>query len=77
MTAFSAGRIGMTGVGVIREGNWADLVLFDPDAVADNTTPERADAPPTGIRAVLVSGHVVAQDGRVIDRGRWGRVLRR
>lgn len=77
MTAFSADRIGMTGVGAIREGNWADLVLFDPDTVADNTTTERADAPPTGIRAVLVSGHVVAQDGQVVDRGRWGRVLRR
>ena len=50
---------------------------FDPAAVADNTTPSRADAPPTGIRAVLVSGHVVAQDGRIVSAERRGRVLRR
>ena len=77
MTAFPAERIGLTGVGRIVEGGWADLVLFDPAAVADNTTPSRADAPPTGIRAVLVSGHVVAQDGRIVSAERRGRVLRR
>lgn len=50
---------------------------FDPTTVADNTTPNRSDAPPTGIRAVLVSGHVVAQDGQITSQERRGRVLRR
>ena len=77
MTAFSADRIGLEGVGRIVEGGWADLVLFDPVTVADNTAPDRSDVPPTGIRAVLISGHIVAQDGRLVDQKRRGRVLRR
>lgn len=77
MTAFSAERIGLADVGRIVEGGWGDLVLFDPTTVADNTTPNRSDAPPTGIRAVLVSGHVVAQDGQITSQERRGRVLRR
>lgn len=55
----------------------ADLVLFDPQTVADNTTPERADAPPSGIRVVMIGGQVVARDGRLMKDGRHGVVLRR
>jgi N-acyl-D-amino-acid deacylase len=77
MTSFPAERIGLADVGRVAEGAWADLVLFDPATVADNTTPDRPDAPPTGIRAVLVSGQVVAQDGEIVGRQRPGRVLRR
>jgi N-acyl-D-amino-acid deacylase len=76
MTSFPAERIGLNGVGSIREGLWADLVVFDPATVADNTTPDRADASPTGIRSVLLSGEAVVQEGRVIDGECRGRVLR-
>ena len=77
MTSFPAQRIGLAGVGHVAEGSPADLVLFDPQTVADNTTSDHPDAPPTGIRAVLVSGQIVAQDGKIVNRERWGRVLRR
>ena len=77
MTSFPAERIGLRDVGRIAEGAWADLVLFDPGSVADHTTPERPDAPPSGIRAVLISGQVVARDGQMVSRERRGRVLRR
>lgn len=77
MTSFPAERIGLDGVGRIAEGGWADLVLFDPATVADNTTLTRPAAPPTGIRAVLIGGHVVAQDGQIVSQERRGRVLRR
>jgi N-acyl-D-amino-acid deacylase len=77
MTSFPAERIGLEAVGRITEGAWADLVLFDPETVADNTTPDRPDAPPTGIRAVLISGQVVAQDGKIVSQKRPGRVLRK
>ncbi|HUX76605.1 MAG TPA: D-aminoacylase [Anaerolineae bacterium] len=76
MTSFPAERIGLADVGCVAEGAWADLVLFDPATIADNTTLDRPDAPPAGIRAVLISGQVVAQDGRIVGRERWGRVLR-
>jgi N-acyl-D-amino-acid deacylase len=77
MTSFPAERIGLLDVGRVAEGAWADLVLFDPATVADNTAPDQPDAPPTGIRAVLVSGQVAAQDGEIVGQGRSGRVLRR
>ncbi len=77
MTAFPAERIGLTDTGRIVRGGWGDLVIFDPTTVADNTAPGRSDAPPTGIRTVLVSGHIVAQDGQIVSQKRYGRVLRR
>lgn len=77
MTSLPAERIGLNEVGRIAEGRPADLVLFDPLTVADNTTWEHADAPPSGVRAVLVSGQVVAADGQLLPVARQGRVLRR
>jgi len=77
MTSFPAERIGLHDVGRIAEGAWGDVVLFDPGRVADHTTPERPDAPPSGIRTVLISGQVVAQDGQMVSQERRGRVLRR
>ncbi|WP_437673392.1 N-acyl-D-amino-acid deacylase family protein [Sorangium sp. So ce131] len=77
MTALPAERIGLRDVGRIVPGHWADLVVFDPLTVADNTTRERTDAPPSGIRAVLITGGVVVQDGALASKTRRGRLLRR
>jgi N-acyl-D-amino-acid deacylase len=77
MTSFAAERMGLGTLGRVAEGYWADLVLFDPATVADETTPDRPDAPPRGIRAVLISGQVVARDGQLAGDQRHGRVLRR
>jgi N-acyl-D-amino-acid deacylase len=77
MTGFSAERIGLKDIGRIARGMWADLVLLDPDEIADNTTAECADAAPSGIRSVLISGAVVARDGALVAAQRRGRVLRR
>lgn len=55
----------------------ADLVLFDAATVAGHATLEQPDVLPVGIRAVLIKGQVVAQDGQMVGNGRWGQVLRR
>jgi N-acyl-D-amino-acid deacylase len=77
MTTLPAAQIGLEGVGEIKNGHWADLVLFDPESVTDNTTPEKPSASPTGIRTVLISGQIVAQDGKMVGKERHGRVMRR
>jgi N-acyl-D-amino-acid deacylase len=77
MTSFSAEQTGLDEVGRVSVGQRADLVLFDPETVADNTTAERADAPPSGIRVVMIGGQVVARGGRLEKNGRHGVVLRR
>jgi N-acyl-D-amino-acid deacylase len=56
MTGLSAARFGLKERGEIREGHWADLVLFDPATirdVADFNDPQRAAE---GIDGVWVNG---------------------
>ena len=77
MTSMPADRIGLPNVGRIRPGYFADLVLFEPAVIADNTTPERDSAPPSGVRAVVISGEVVARDGALVTEARHGRMIRR
>jgi N-acyl-D-amino-acid deacylase len=64
-------------IGRIEEGRWADIVVFDPETVADNTTTSQPYNPPTGIKVVLVSGKVVVQDGQLVNQQCCGRLLRR
>ncbi|MEK9519116.1 D-aminoacylase [Streptomyces venezuelae] len=67
LTSRPAARLGLRDRGVIREGNVADLVLFDPDTVAAGSTYEAPRALPTGIPHVLVGGTFVMEDGRRTD----------
>lgn len=76
MTSFSADRIGLKNIGRIAEGMPADLVVFNPLTVADNTTPEQSAVPPSGIEAVLISGEIIAQNGQLNWGVRRGRLLR-
>lgn len=58
MTSLSAETFGMQERGVIREGFWADLVLFDPTTIIDGATYDAPQTEPDGIRLVLVNGAV-------------------
>ncbi|MDD3688773.1 MAG: D-aminoacylase, partial [Synergistaceae bacterium] len=59
----------------IREGYWADLVIFDPEKIADKSTYEVPEAYPEGIPYVLVNGKVVVENGKTVPE-LPGRVLR-
>ena len=76
MTSLPAARMGLRGRGQVREGWYADLVVFDPETVADRATFEEPHQYPVGIRWVLVNGEV-AVDGEAFRDVRSGRVLRR
>ncbi|QET06295.1 amidohydrolase family protein [Cupriavidus pauculus] len=58
MTGLSAERFGLAGRGFVREGYWADLVLFDPATIRDAATFTEPVAPAEGIEAVWVNGEL-------------------
>jgi N-acyl-D-aspartate/D-glutamate deacylase len=74
MTAWPATRMRLANRGTIQPGNWADVTIFDYDALEDQATYDKPMEFPTGIEYVLVNGVLT------IDRGRHtgakaGRVL--
>jgi N-acyl-D-amino-acid deacylase len=81
MTSLPAQRLGWKDRGVIREGMFADLVLFDPDTVMDRSTYADPTALATGIEKVFVNGALVWDGGKPTDArpgyviGRKGIVL--
>ena len=66
MTGRAAAAIGRPELGRVAVGAPADLVLFDPQTVADRATYEAPRTPPTGIQQVWIGGRTVAQAGRVL-----------
>ena len=63
MTSAPAARLGLTDRGRLADGYRADIVVFDPAAVASNATYDEPRRFPTGIDYVLVNGTVVVDDG--------------
>jgi len=47
--------------GFIREGDWADIIIFDPAHLEDRATFEDPWQPPAGIAYVIVNGAVAVQ----------------
>ncbi|MBI4377516.1 MAG: amidohydrolase family protein, partial [Nitrospinae bacterium] len=75
MTLFPCKRVGIKDRGLIRDGYFADLVIFDPDIVSDTATFESPKNYPIGIRYVIVNGVITVQDGEHTG-AKAGRVLR-
>jgi N-acyl-D-amino-acid deacylase len=75
MTSLPAERFGLHDRGRIDVGSFADLVLFDADAVRDTSTYEAPQQFPEGIRLVTVNGSVAWEAGGDASV-RAGRTLR-
>jgi len=65
MSGLAAQHMGFTDRGEIRPGARADLVLFDPDTVTDNATPQNPKVISSGIQTVWVNGEAVFDKGAV------------
>ena len=75
-TGLTATVFGIKDRGAIREGAYADVIVFDPKTVTDVATYEKPHAYSTGMDFVLVNGHLAVANGKVTDQ-RYGRVLLR
>lgn len=63
MTGKPAAVFGLADRGMLKEGNWADIVIFNPDTIIDNGTYLDSVQYPTGIEYVLVNGSIVIEAG--------------
>jgi dihydroorotase/N-acyl-D-amino-acid deacylase len=63
MSSAVATRLGIQDRGVLREGMYADIVVFDPATVIDNATYEEPHKLSTGMRDVFVNGVAVVRNG--------------
>ena len=64
LSSWPATRLRLASRGTIKEGNWADVVIFDYDKIQDQSTYEYPYRTPTGIEYVLVNGQVVIEKGK-------------
>jgi N-acyl-D-aspartate/D-glutamate deacylase len=75
-TGLTATVLGVKDRGFLREGAYADVVVFDPGKIRDAATYEEPDAYSEGVDYLLVNGKFAVDGGKaLVDR--HGRVLRR
>jgi len=77
LTGEPADMFGFVGRGYLREGNWADVCVFDPATIDKGPVRRVQDFPadgerltaeePTGVRHVLVNGTPIREDERQLD----------
>ena len=76
MSGLPAAEFRLTNRGTIAKGNYADIVIFDPDTVIDRADFATPTKPAAGIEYVFVNGKAVWRDGAATGE-RPGIALRR
>ncbi len=65
MTSAVANRLSIPDRGLLKEGMFADVVVFDPATIADRATYEKPHQLSVGVKEVYVNGIAVVHDGQV------------
>ncbi|MHA2037598.1 MAG: N-acyl-D-amino-acid deacylase family protein [Promethearchaeota archaeon] len=76
MTSFPSQTLGLLDRGLIREGMYADLVIFDSDTIIDKATYTDPHQFPEGIHYVIINGEIVVKD-KQHTQVKPGKILRR
>ena len=76
MTWLPAETFGLRDRGILKEGAFADIAIFDPAQVDEAATFARPIQAAKGVDTVIVNGTVVWKEGQA-TRARPGQVLRR
>ena len=74
MTSLTAQRLSIRDRGLLGEGYFADIAIFDPDTIVDKATFEQPHQYAVGVDTVLVNGELVVANGKHTG-ARPGRVL--
>ena len=64
MSSAVAARLGIRDRGMLREGMFADIVVFDEKTIIDKATPEQPHQLSVGVKHVFVNGVQVVADGK-------------
>lgn len=64
MTGLPAANLGLKHRGLLREGYFADVTIFDPKTVIDRATFEEPNQYPVGINFVIVNGEIEVDGGK-------------
>ena len=64
MTGMPAARVGLKDRGLLREGMFADIAIFDPKTVIDRATFEVPNQYPEGVAYVIVNGQLSVDGGK-------------
>jgi N-acyl-D-amino-acid deacylase len=62
-TSLTAHKFHVADRGVIKEGNWADLMVFNPDTIVDAAVPSNPYKKAPGIEYVIVNGKIALEKG--------------
>jgi N-acyl-D-amino-acid deacylase len=74
-SALPAQRMRLTDRGVLKQGMWGDVVVFDPEKITDKATYEEPNQLSVGMEYVLVNGVPVIAEGKMTG-ALAGKVLR-
>jgi N-acyl-D-amino-acid deacylase len=75
LTSLPADNLSLPDRGRLKAGAFADLVVFDPDAILDHATYEKPHQLSSGVSYVIVNGRMAVKDGQPTGEA-TGRVLR-
>ena len=76
MTSLPAAKLRLQDRGLIKEGFWAVLVIFDSDKIKDKATYQNPHQYPEGIKYVIVNGQIVVENGKLTGK-RPGKVTKK
>ncbi|MHB8062184.1 MAG: N-acyl-D-amino-acid deacylase family protein [Ruminiclostridium sp.] len=75
MTSFSASFVGIKDRGLLKQGNYADIVIFDAQKIQDRATYKKPSEYSEGIHYVIINGNIQVKKGEVM-RIPCGKLLR-
>ena len=76
MTLLPANKIGLKDRGILKEGYWADIAIFNKDEIKDKATFENPHQYPEGIYYVIVNGELAVNYGEITGR-KSGKILKK